>query len=82
MVSELWLQRGPEWAMIDQIIGAGFLLSRRNYEKMGEDKKTQKISKFQNYRPIGELSGKAIRWIVDPMANVVEGCKGEILENF
>ena len=37
------LQRGPKWDMIDQIVGAGFLLSRRNHENMGEDKKIHKI---------------------------------------
>ena len=68
--------------MIDQIIGAGFLLSRRNQEKMGEDKKTQKISKCQNYRPIGALSGKATQQIVDPTADAAKDYRGKISENF
>ena len=68
--------------MTDKIMGVGFLLFRWNQEKMGEDKKTQKISKCQNYRSIRALSGKATRWIVDPTVNAAEGYGGEISENF
>ena len=76
------LQHGPKWAMTDQITGASFLLSRRNQEKMGEDEKTQNVSKCQNYRPIGALSGKATRQIVDSTVDAAEGCGGEISKNF
>ena len=39
MVSELWLEHGPEWAMKDQIVEVGFLLPSSNQKLWQENSK-------------------------------------------
>ena len=61
VVSELWLQHGPEWAMKGQIAEAGFLLPSSNQKIVTEKPQLQNFSKCWNHRPIRKRSEKFFR---------------------